>query len=895
MKILKNKTAIIALILMLTFSAILTALPMVGAHDPPWNIPTWCYVAVAPETAGVGQEALIAFWLNAVPPTASGIYGDRWSFTVDITKPDGTIEELGPIVSDPVGGAYTIYTPDQAGTYTIVSHHPDEISTGALNNPAGENPAGIFTSGAYVNDTYLASTSDTVTLTVTQEPLPTYQETPLPTDYWTRPIYGANRDWSNVAANWLGGAAQQDGPTTNFGFGPGPESAHILWTRPYWSGGIMDIRTGSVSYYTGLSYESFNSPGIILEGKLYYTVEAPPRYGWYCVDLYTGETIYFQNTTGPVTGISYRAAYFSGDIPYGAPAFGQVYDYQSPNQHGGFPYLWVTSTGKTGTWDMLDAFTGNYICSIANVSSSGTAVYGKEGSILRYRINNGRLTCWNTSRAIWWNPIYLTTTWNTYWAWRPGLNKTYDGNNGFSLNVSIPDVSGSIRAVREGEFIIGGSAGSNNEQGTTPGVMWCLSLEQGKEGTLLWNRTFTPPSSAGNITVSIGAVDPEDGVFLFEDKLNRQRWGYSLETGQLLWGPTESEPQFNFYGMSDDVYKGRLYSYGYGGVLIAYNITTGIIDWTWSAPDEGFGETFYPHSPLSRGVIADGKLYMYSTEHSPTIPLRRDANIWCIDAETGQLIWKMSSWPNSGVRIADGHLVLLNLFDNSLYCYGKGPSATTVTASPKVSVQGSSVTIEGTVTDQSPSGRRNINYGLDFTLKGTPAISDADMEAWMEYLYQQRPIPEDAQGVNVKLTAIDPNGNYQDIGYATSDITGNFATSWQPPVPGEYFVTAEFEGSASYGSSFATAFFVVDKAPSPGVPIEPEPTTPEPTTPEPTTPEPTTPEPTEPEPTTPEPTEPEPTEPTEAPFITTEIAIIAAIAVACVIGIVSYWALKKRK
>jgi uncharacterized protein HemX len=64
------------------------------------------------------------------------------------------------------------------------------------------------------------------------------------------------------------------------------------------------------------------------------------------------------------------------------------------------------------------------------------------------------------------------------------------------------------------------------------------------------------------------------------------------------------------------------------------------------------------------------------------------------------------------------------------------------------------------------------------------------------------------------------------------------------------------------------------------------------TEPEPTTPEPT---PTEPEPTTPEPTEPEPTEPTEAPLITTEIAIIAAVTVAVVIGIVAYWALKKRK
>jgi parallel beta-helix repeat protein len=65
-------------------------------------------------------------------------------------------------------------------------------------------------------------------------------------------------------------------------------------------------------------------------------------------------------------------------------------------------------------------------------------------------------------------------------------------------------------------------------------------------------------------------------------------------------------------------------------------------------------------------------------------------------------------------------------------------------------------------------------------------------------------------------------------------------------------------------------------------------------------PEPATTEPTEPTPTEPMPTELEPaaselTEPAEAPFITTEVAIIATVAVACVVGIVSFWARRKRK
>jgi hypothetical protein len=88
------------------------------------------------------------------------------------------------------------------------------------------------------------------------------------------------------------------------------------------------------------------------------------------------------------------------------------------------------------------------------------------------------------------------------------------------------------------------------------------------------------------------------------------------------------------------------------------------------------------------------------------------------------------------------------------------------------------------------------------------------MGAWMEYLYMQQPMPTNATGVKVHLTAIDPNGNYQDIGTATSNTLGNYAIPWTPPVSGLYTVTATFEGSNSYYSSKAGTSFVVSAAPS---------------------------------------------------------------------------------
>jgi hypothetical protein len=165
----------------------------------------------------------------------------------------------------------------------------------------------------------------------------------------------------------------------------------------------------------------------------------------------------------------------------------------------------------------------------------------------------------------------------------------------------------------------------------------------------------------------------------------------------------------------------------------------------------------------------------------------------------------------------------------------------------------------------------------------------------MEYMFMQQAKPKDAKGVEVILETLDPNGNFYEIGKTTSDMNGNFGYMWEPPVPGTYQIIARFEGSAAYGPSSATTYLGVAEAPSPAQPIEPElpeePTAPEEPTEEPTAPEEPTEEPTAPE----EPTEPEPTEPAEAPFITTEVAIIAAVVIVAVIGIVAYWALRKRK
>jgi hypothetical protein len=810
----KTMTSLIAFCLMSTIAITIVSSPITYAHYPAWQLTVYAYVSVQPSLIGVGQAVDVVFWTNEMPRTASGEFGDRWIWYVDVMNPDGTNKTLGPYKSDPVGTGYLKFTPDMVGTYTFVSVFPQQKYTGLPTR------TGVPSTNAYVNDTLLACRSDPVKLTVQEEKVIEYNQTPLPTEYWTRPVYGANNQWGLVTGNWL---SNGDNPGRINSYSTGPETAHIMWTREYWSGGLLGGEFGSDAYYQGMSYEGFGGPNIIINGQVYYSQRTPPRYGWYALDLRTGEEQWWHNSTGDLQSTGYGGGGTTGSGGYPGLSFGQVLTIHNPNQHGGFAYLWSNPTGNT--WDMFDAFTGNYICSIANASTSGTQFVDKIGSTcyvsLATSANIQYLRIWNTTHAIWWRGTYeqyqqngpLWTggfSGNNYWTWRPTLGNTFDGRMGFSLNKTVSSaVSGSITEVLADEYIIGGSLGYNDQRGSVQGNLWSLSLKSGEEGQVLWNRNFTMPRSTSSRSDQVYQgefigleVDSKNGVFLFVEPVTRTRYVYSLDTMTELW--SSQEPQWNFYSMrsssSSSIYEGKLLSYGYGGVLNAYDLQTGDLLWNWTAPDYGLGTTFYEHSPLSLGCIADGNIYLYSTEHSPSTPLRLDAHVWCVDAETGKMHWDIQAWPTS-LQIADGYVVYLDLFDNRIYSIGKGPSAIEVTASPKASIQGTSVVIEGTVTDQSAGA------------KSSPAIADEYMSEWMAYLYQQRPFPADAKGVEVTLDTLDPNGNLIHLGNATCDNTGKFGFAFVPEVAGTYRLIATFEGSASYGSSYATTYINVADAP----------------------------------------------------------------------------------
>jgi hypothetical protein len=872
MQKLKNTkiATIFAIILMLTVTSTLVALPTANAHDPPWTVPTTAYVSCAPGTVGVGQYTVIVVWLDRYDPTATGITGGRYDgFKIDITKPNGDNETIGPFTSSSaVASDFRIYTPDQVGTYTIVFSWPGQTIT---------NGTGAVSTGGipYVGDFFEGSTSKPFYLTVQEEPVPNWQEPALPTDYWTRPINGANRDWSTLASNWLKGSWL----VNNFqDQGTLPLTAHVLWSTPItpgYSGGIADGRWPGIPADVN-DYENPWTVPIIMNGKIYYntpSVSDSSMHGYYCVDLYTGQQIWYKNGTdnglnNPYTMIALGTG-SSGvktSQSYASLTQGQLYHYYSANGDGILSYLIMV---QGTTWYFLDASTGNWIFSLINVPS-GTAITDQDGSLLRYSYNaaKGNFLCWNSSQAI--RPGHPVGANQQLWrppqggiidavndtVWTTMVSSPFDPESlspddilprsGYTMNVtsdSLKGLPGSITAILQDDNhvpkqIFGSQGGEPLGMGmmglskTDTYPVWLVSIDEHVTGynpptastntqannlgfgiTLLMNKNIQVPVPGRNDTWSIAAVDYNSQTFHLKDPQTCQTWCYSLTTGNLLWGPTTSFNQMDYYGLSESVYYGKLIQFSqYGGWMAAYNVTNGDLLWTYNATAAAPYEAAYgSNMPLSLGAVCDGCALLYSTEHSPTKPLWRESYVRCVNLTDGTEIWKLLDF-NLGLAVADGCIVSGSQYDNMIYTIGKGPSATTVSAPQLVPTLGSSVMITGTVTDQSPGATAYATkYGLT---TGVPTVSDADQEAWMEYLYQQQAKPTSATGVQVSLDTIDPNGNYVHIGTVTSDLTGAYGYKWTPEIPGTYQIIATFEGSNSYGSSHAQTYVGVDDAAS---------------------------------------------------------------------------------
>ena len=140
----KTKVTAIAFILVLTMAAMLMAGSVANAQQA--TVPTHAFISVAPNPIGVGQQVYIDMWLIEVHPIAysnmpSGVYQPSqylWqSYTVLVTKPDGTTQTLGPYQASPISTVDIQYAVTQTGTYTFKFSFPGQQVSGYSVQPGG--------------------------------------------------------------------------------------------------------------------------------------------------------------------------------------------------------------------------------------------------------------------------------------------------------------------------------------------------------------------------------------------------------------------------------------------------------------------------------------------------------------------------------------------------------------------------------------------------------------------------------------------------------------------------------------------------------------------------------------------------------------------------------------
>ena len=230
---LKGKTTIAtALLIILAMGISLFAFP--GNNQTSAATTSYPYIGALPNPAGVGQEVLLHVGvLTQLNDASQGWEG----LSVTIKRPDGQTDTISNIKTDATGGTGRTYTPTMEGNYTLVTHFPAQNATDYWGTPIP----------------YAAADSDPLTLVVLAEPVPVYPGHSLPTEYWTRPIYGQNNDlWAAIGGNWLGLQASTFANTGQYNshgdyapYTTAPNSPHIMWTKQIAFGGVMGGEFGT--------------------------------------------------------------------------------------------------------------------------------------------------------------------------------------------------------------------------------------------------------------------------------------------------------------------------------------------------------------------------------------------------------------------------------------------------------------------------------------------------------------------------------------------------------------------------------------------------------------------------------------------------------------------------
>ncbi len=758
----------ITLTVLFALSTIFAAIP-INAADTETEVDTVAYLSFRPTIVGKGQTFLVNIWVTPATHVQRNLTG----YTVIITKPDGTVDKVGPLTSyDGDATAWFEYVADQVGNWTLQfvfegCHCPSFNTTASMFSSAGTLPA------AY----YKPSESKKMTLTVQEEQVNSWPASAVPTDYWTRPVSPNNREWASILGNYPYSGYMVNPPedtnsyASNYKFTPyvqGPETSHVVWKRLGALSGIIGGDFGPTLVGSGEGTYA-GTPNIIFQGRCYQSITAAGgKDVLQCYDLRTGE-VYWQ-IDNPLPGASSIFGYSTGSLTGISVSDGaEVVPGATASAVGqSISLLYVGSNRLV----KLDAYTGKITLNVTALSGT----YYRDPYVLSVQTlspNNYRLINWTTAGT-----------------------ETNFTNRIFS-NVSFPFSSLGVCDYEAGVAVSSASVTPPDLGAFSGSRIMAASLTTGQ---LLWNITDTDTIYSSSTAI---ADHGKFAVCMFD-----RHWDcYSLTDGSKLWESETAEYPWGFaWAYSVASAYGSIYGMSYNGIY-AFDWDTGKIVWHFEAPAnpyetpyiDGNGSTVY--SFMSTPVVADGKIYVGNGEHSPTSPITRGWRYFCIDAITGEGIWNVTGGMVAGA-VADGYITADNRYDGYMYVFGKGKTETTISVPQVAITSGTSAIISGTIFDMSPAQ------------EGTACVSAESMTEWMEYLHMQGSIPTDVTGVPISIDTIDPNGNPFHIADVTSDMSGQYKYTWTPTIPGDYTITATFMGDKSYGSSWAETFSTVVEAPA---------------------------------------------------------------------------------
>jgi len=750
------------------FRKVLTVHPASDVQPvPPTTRATKAYCGTVPkDKVGVGDAIYIVGWVSPPRELQGGIFWTDFDFV--ITKPDGTTETVTKKPDSPATASFS-YVCSQAGSYSVKMKF------------AGDDHLGFFK--------FLPCESQTTTWVAEQgykaPQFPAYPF-PSPSFQWKFPVSAQYYEYYQLMGAWpIYGSDPSGGKFQPYS--KAPNTPHVLWRMIGSPAGPMGgefgylTMSGSVPSFScawqGRLWQTGGqiAPSTTLSSTSTSAGTTVPTLS--CYDQFTGQLMWTKIL--PASGsASFQALQLQAREkidPRQAESVGQVVT------------MWI-SVGSA--LEAINPFTGE--ASFVNSTFGSPGIYFDQ---CFYPVTS------NSTNG----HEYLSK-------WDCNL-RAYDWTG-----VDLGD------AYRRGDYI-------------DPFVAnpYYLRAQVDYGGWPIETKISSWDLETGALIVdgkSVAGVQPPEG----DPGREEVGWGnwyihgddmrvhaISATTGTQVW---QSDPQvypwgdFNAYNTCQGY--GIIYFQSWDGHLYGYDSKTGkTVMSTYSA--DAYQETAMGTYPwYGTSMVADGKVYCATTQHTVPNPIPRGDSLICADAYSGAKVWQLFGVSGSGGTIADGIMTHGNVYDGCVYAFGKGPVEVTITA-PEVQVPlGEQVLLKGTVMDMSP-GSRN-----------TPAVSDASQETWVPYLYFNLPKPTNATGVTVWLQAVNTaDGTVSDIWHVTSDTLGHYEYAWTPQAAGTYKILATFEGTESYYSAMDEAPLLVVQAaaatPAPTVNPTTEPTT-QPTT-----------------------------------------------------------------